>query len=863
MSGPKNIVIFSDGTGNSGAKFRGTNVWRLFEGLEVNSTSVTADGLEKAGTQAPTNALDSETSAKSGNWDQIALYDDGVGTSSFKPLKIIGGAFGWGISANLERMYRFLIRHYEPGDRIYLFGFSRGAFTIRTLSNILWYCGLPNRNGLTPDDIGTAAKLAISAYKNRIQGDREKGEPNELRTEISNRKGHNKGHSNVPIWFIGAWDTVDAVGLPFDEMTEAFSWLMPLRLGEGMHRSSDNNKDLEQIHEDDLHPLVQHAYHAMAIDDRRYTFHPMLFQERYPIGCSNAGELKPIASGDNPRLRQVWFAGMHSNVGGGYPQDALSLVSLQWMLSRIEQSAQGGEKLRFTNLVEDYQRDADPNGRIYDSRTGTGLFYRYRPRSIEKLHKSYGCHNDPLIHWSVLERIKARVDHYLPSMIPKVYEIEIPEQPAFTSQKQVLPSVDSLKEDAEKDAQKKEDNKKVKVVAESRYEAQQPAENHLMVGRWQYWLFVLFFITIIFMGWWGKDKALRPNNAILPESHSYESAILDLISAIAPSFITPGIDSFRNWPGSVTAAFAVLFFLWTWSSVIVQNIQSINWTAWNLSFRSDAGSAPQTVSAPQFSQDMKESFLKRYLHSSTSATNVGKTMRSGLSFIVDFFLYWPRLVHRMAAGLVEALGARWLDKWIDLFNWICAPKIVWLVVIAFFVVAGFRISWNMRLASETTNAAEAELDSKNSESKNMVSTKGESKTVVAASMDRHTFDFDTSKPMVDSGFNVLKGERYVVKVDVKKSLPWEDGGLPASPKGTLNQSFVHGISIPIRRSIPHPYFFLMASIGPKNSILVPIGDGNSFVAKADGRLYFFVNDGPADWIYKNNQGTAEIEITRF
>lgn len=280
MSGPKNIVIFSDGTGNSGAKFRGTNVWRLFEALEVNSTSVAADGLEKIGTQASTNAAEIETSATSDKWDQIALYDDGVGTSSFKPLKIIGGAFGWGVTANLERMYRFLIRHYEPGDRIYLFGFSRGAFTIRTLSNILWYCGLPNRNGMTPEKIETAAKEAISAYKIRTQGDREKGEPSKLRSRITNDGGYN----NVPIWFIGAWDTVDAVGLPFDEMTEAFSWLMPLRLGEGMHRSSDDDKELQQIHEDDLHPLVQHAYHAMAIDDRRYTFHPMLFQERFPVG---------------------------------------------------------------------------------------------------------------------------------------------------------------------------------------------------------------------------------------------------------------------------------------------------------------------------------------------------------------------------------------------------------------------------------------------------------------------------------------------------------------------------------------------------------------------------------------------------
>ena len=104
---PKNIVICSDGTGNAGGKLAGTNVWRLF--LAVDHDPV-------------------------GGPHQIAFYDDGVGTDNLKYTRMIGGAFGWGISRNLTQMMGFLLRHYQPGDGLYLFGFSRGAFTVRALA---------------------------------------------------------------------------------------------------------------------------------------------------------------------------------------------------------------------------------------------------------------------------------------------------------------------------------------------------------------------------------------------------------------------------------------------------------------------------------------------------------------------------------------------------------------------------------------------------------------------------------------------------------------------------------------------------------------------------------------------------------
>ena len=99
----KSIILLSDGTGNSAAKLAKTNVWRTYQAIDLSRA------------------------------DQIALYDDGVGTSSVKVLALLGGVFGWGLKRNVLHLYKFLCRNYQPGDRIFAFGFSRGAFTIRVL----------------------------------------------------------------------------------------------------------------------------------------------------------------------------------------------------------------------------------------------------------------------------------------------------------------------------------------------------------------------------------------------------------------------------------------------------------------------------------------------------------------------------------------------------------------------------------------------------------------------------------------------------------------------------------------------------------------------------------------------------------
>ena len=112
----KNIVLLSDGTGNSAKAVNKTNVWRLYKALDLTEPA------------------------------QVAFYDDGVGTSAFKPLKMLGGAFGLGLSLNVCNLYEFLCQNYEPGARIYLFGFSRGAFTVRLLTDFIIKCGILDRS---------------------------------------------------------------------------------------------------------------------------------------------------------------------------------------------------------------------------------------------------------------------------------------------------------------------------------------------------------------------------------------------------------------------------------------------------------------------------------------------------------------------------------------------------------------------------------------------------------------------------------------------------------------------------------------------------------------------------------------------
>lgn len=376
---PKNIVLLSDGTGNSAAKAHRTNVWRLYRTLDL--------------TQG----------------DQIALYDDGVGSQEFLPFRILGGVFGWGLKRNVQELYTFLCQNYEEGDHIYVFGFSRGAFTVRVLAGLICHQGL--RPGLSRQELDKEVKKAYKAYrKDRFPW----GPKNFVKQLLGYQKTPLLKADQAPdITAIGVWDTVDAYGMPIDELTLAWDYFIHTL------RFADLN----------LPPNVLKAYHALAIDDERQTFHPTMWNEQ----------------GEPPgKIEQVWFTGAHSNVGGGYPKDELALIALDWMMSKVEK-AQGAtpqnnqDGLQF--IKDERQRIRDHgyvHGHLYDARSGLGAYYRFKPRNIDKLShdKDKGVEvATSKIHDSVLQRIQQQVVPYAPVGLPLKYEV-VPSQQVYENPQQ-------------------------------------------------------------------------------------------------------------------------------------------------------------------------------------------------------------------------------------------------------------------------------------------------------------------------------------------------------------------------------------------------------------------------------------------
>lgn len=355
---PKNIVICSDGTGNSAIKGRGTNVFKLYEAVDLH------------GHEGDPNLT-----------RQVAFYDDGVGTESVKPLRLLGGAFGLGLSRNIRRLYADLVRTYEPGDRIYLLGFSRGAYTVRALAGLITTCGVLDRAQFgNDDDLQAGVRRAYREYRRKYRTALGRYVRKPYTAERAREFRERESAREATIEFVGVWDTVDAVGLPDDIAAPINALVYRFQF-----------PDLK------LSPLVKRACHALSIDDERRTFQPVMWDE----------------DGEEPgRIEQVWFAGVHANVGGGYPKQGMSLVALDWMMSKAEAAG-----LRFlTRERDEYRERRNVTDKLYNSRAGLAVYYRYAPRDIARLCEAH--HAPPRIHVSALERVVQGTEGYAPGNIP-------------------------------------------------------------------------------------------------------------------------------------------------------------------------------------------------------------------------------------------------------------------------------------------------------------------------------------------------------------------------------------------------------------------------------------------------------------
>ena len=253
---PKRLIVCADGTWGHERKRTTSNVHKMYEALDQND-------------------------------EQAVEYFRGVGTSGFID-KWVGGATGLGIAKNVLDAYRYLVDNYNAGDGIYLFGFSRGAYTVRSAAGMIRNCGLLKR------EHRQRWRRAFWIYRGR-GGSADTSDAIEFRTKYS--------HYPAPIRFIGVWDTVGALGVPFSPIRALTSWWF-------------------NFHDVALSRSVERAYHAVSVDEKRRTFRPTLWLQH--------------PEPRNQKMEQVWFAGCHSDVGGGETDSGLSDVTLEWMVAKAK-----------------------------------------------------------------------------------------------------------------------------------------------------------------------------------------------------------------------------------------------------------------------------------------------------------------------------------------------------------------------------------------------------------------------------------------------------------------------------------------------------------------------------------------------
>ena len=577
----KKIVLFSDGTGNSAASPHKTNVWRAYQALDRSPGS-----------------------------NQIAFYDNGVGTSSFTPTALLGLAFGVGLARNVKQIYGFLCRTYEDGDEIYGFGFSRGAFTMRVAVALIASQGIIDRE--VPKSDRDMDRLIAAAYR-RFR--HENFRPSflsfflrPLRDAILKTWYAARGctaydpsknlkydepdaPSTILIKFLGVWDTVDAYGLPIDEFTRAWDRVVwPLTA-----------KDR------DLSPRIARACQALALDEQRESFEPMLWNEK-------GAAVGPTI--DDEDLSQVWFPGVHADVGGGYPDDALALASLNWILDQSQKNSGlkycPPERQRFGVA-------SHAHGPLHDSRSGIGNFYRYAPRNLERLcHEKKPGLSDrlmstvdktviaeklggldvsenvvniirPKIHHSVFERLTEAGDAYAPINIPSDYAM-VDQTGAVVSVTDTGTVATKLPEGLPQ--------------AETRRRRQSYAWNKVWARKIIYYLTLILIVCFVTFPYWPKNITDKGSGSIAKWIEPVLGTLGVAIRAI-PSLIgkIPGFGFAGNWAMeydkfpfvfSLGALIIGACLMWSWKiNAALRDEMRANWHH----VTGKGASPPDTVSA--------------------------------------------------------------------------------------------------------------------------------------------------------------------------------------------------------------------------------------------------------------------------
>ncbi len=754
----KKIALLADGTGNSSASPHKTNVWRLYKAIDISPGA-----------------------------NQHAFYDDGVGTNPFRPLAIIGLTLGWGLAANVRQLYGNLCRTYEPGDKIYIFGFSRGAFTARVLAALITSQGIIDYRNVR--DERDMERLVLAAYR-RFR--KEAFTPSMLSfvfapfrdvfamfTSKRNWEAPYKPHkmnlhycddencgahqryrsywhwafyqwypsnwfkdqpacsgtnSGEPlVEFLGVWDTVDAYGGPIDEMTNAWDKVVwPLQAKDRV-----------------LSARVERACHALSLDEQRLSFAPMLWDE------TNEKVNKTSKHIRDERITQVWFSGVHANVGGGYPDDSLARVSLDWMMKQCG--------LKFVaEQAKQIKVGTNPYGPIYDNRAGLGNAYRYQPRNLdalsyskkpglamwikEKLPTDSEQHNiaqfdRPKIHRSVFDRIVNGNDGYAPINLPEKYV--------------VVDKAGNISRPPEKPAE-----------AKKRKERQEFTWNKVWLLKFIYLILLVTVTTFVIYPFW-TDAHNVVDNSKLEGMFQLAFGTLSGVIRTIPEYISkiPGLGFIRPWTDKWNSfPFQFLIFLliigplvWSglWVNSKVKTEMRRNWFA-----LTKMGARPRD----QYSRYRK--FWRVVLNYKGYFSNyaIGNVKAALEAFFVVVFVL-----------LSFTVFSRAMFVFLDGTGGICKETIE----------TGIHLN-----EARQTN-------------------------LPLGKVGEFSMNFDPKEPCFASGVKVQAGNEYRIKLVVTNELEWRDKDNTADLRGLQNVPWYFYPAIIIRRHVTVDWFQPVVRVGTK------------------------------------------------
>ena len=782
----RNILLFSDGTGNSSAKVFKTNVWRMYEACDLGPSDK--------------------------GQVQIAYYDNGVGTQQIRALAMLTGIFGIGLKNNVMRLYRFACRNGNANSRFYCFGFSRGAYTIRLVTAMIAKYGLvcysnegelearvrdtfrqfssdnnPNVAGFV-GTVGRRVRDVAIKVKRAIVGPRLKDEASYIPAKVE---------------FIGAWDTVAAYGGPIAEITRGIDdYIWPLTMPDSC-----------------LNTNVARARHALAIDDERDAFQPVLWDEvdwdakakrTHPDDAAQQQEFRD-------RLKQVWFAGMHADVGGGYPDESLSYVSLLWMMHE----AQAAGLVLLDDAVKRYRDQANSLGPIHNSRGGLGAYYRPQPRKIAAfLHPDSGMDleaatlslRDPVlgelpkpphglllgcrVHESVVARLYEGTDDYAPAILPPLITIEpfsANARRGSTVAAGVQPTI---------------------VPAELLYRLSKRADDWY-TRQERIWDFV-FWRRIAYFGaaiatFLLATLPLWANVFPYPATADGRSVLVRLSSwndYLPVDLVRPWIAAFQiNWAlffGLLTLSGAL-----TYAGVALQGMaHSRSYTLWRERITGKAYSFPLPGPFARF-----------------------RTSRA-----------YQRLLQSIKWRALPALAALLL---VGVTGWLGLAGIT-------------QIFWAFREPGLCPR---------------------EPLTLFASSGEQ--FVFSPQEVCVRTGIRVQRAHRY--EVAFREIRPWKDDQVRVTPAGlpASGMSWVQTLGVPYRRIVDGRYLQPVIEVRPPNTakdyvprtqvrLLSALWDGErgeyvaTFTANQSGELYMFANDaaflGGISPFYQNNHGRSRVTV---